>query len=100
MRKMQRPRLTLKVLFYAIFDVVGMIAFATGATWLARGQTLFFRDFPSGTAQAVLVLLAGIALMLWAAAQIVRSRNPPRTTMPTARTETPARSKLHVSFAL
>jgi len=72
MRKMQRPRLTLKVLFYAIFDVVGMVAFATGATWLARDQTLFFRDFPSGTAQAVLVLLGGIALMLWAAAQIVR----------------------------
>lgn len=72
MQKMQRPRLTLKVLFYAIFDVAGMILFATGVIWLARDETLFIRDFPNNAVQAVLALLGGIALMLWAAAQIVR----------------------------
>ena len=67
-----RPRLTLKILGYAFFDMAGMVALATGAVWLARGQTLFVAGFPSNIAEALASLVCGLALMLWAAAQILR----------------------------
>lgn len=83
MSKAMRPRITPMVLFYALFDVAGMLVFSSGAVWLAKGQQLFLGDFPSSTAEAVLVCLAGAALMLWAAARILRellkqpARQPP-----------------------
>ena len=67
-----RPRLTLRILGYAVFDMAGMIALATGALWLARGQTLFIAGFPTNLAEALAALIGGLALMLWAAAQILR----------------------------
>jgi hypothetical protein len=72
MKKPQRPQLTFKILFYAAFDVAGMISFATGAMWLARKQALFVEGFPTNTIQAVIATVAGLLLMLWAAAQIMR----------------------------
>ena len=72
MQKYQRPRLTLKILFYAIFDVLGMLVFASGATWLTRGQSLFVANFPGSTVGAILTSLVGMVLMLWSAAQILR----------------------------
>lgn len=74
-----RPKLTAMVMFYALFDVLGMIVFATGGAWFSAGKTLFIRDFPDSTLAAVLCMLAGFALMLWAAAQIVREliKRPP-----------------------
>ncbi len=72
MQKIQRPQLTLKILFYAAFDVAGMLAFATGALWLVRKQALLVEGFPTSTAEAVILTLAGLLLMLWAAAQIMR----------------------------
>ena len=72
MKKIQRPQLTLKILFYAIFDVAGMILFATGALWLAKGQALFVPDFPANTAEAFVALAGGLLLMFWAAARILR----------------------------
>ena len=71
-RNFQRPRLTLKILLYAIFDVVGMALFATGAMWLAQRQPLFIRDFPASMAEAVAATVIGLLLMFWAAAQILR----------------------------
>ncbi|MBS1227989.1 MAG: hypothetical protein H6R17_1266 [Proteobacteria bacterium] len=67
-----RPRLTLKILGYVVFDMAGMIALATGALWLARGQTLFIAGFPTNLAEALAAVVGGLALMLWAAAQILR----------------------------
>jgi hypothetical protein len=49
-----------------------MVLFATGAMWLAQGQMLFFREFPGSMAQAIAATLAGLLLMFWAAAQILR----------------------------
>jgi hypothetical protein len=72
MTRPQRPRLTLKIMFYAIFDVVGMVFFASGALWFARGQSLFIPDFPGTMAGALAAIVGGFMLMLWAAAQIVR----------------------------
>ena len=75
----QRPQLTLKILLYAIFDVAGMVLFATGAMWLARGQALFIPDFPTSTVEATVMTVGGLALMFWAATQILRQllRRPP-----------------------
>jgi len=72
MTRPPRPRLTLKIMFYAIFDVVGMVLFASGALWFARGQSLFIADFPSTTVEGLAVIIGGLLLMLWAAAQILR----------------------------
>ena len=68
----ERPQLTLKIMLYALFDVAGMISLATGALWLARGQTLFIAGFPGNMAEALVALVGGLALMIWAAAQILR----------------------------
>jgi hypothetical protein len=59
-------------MFYAIFDVVGMVFFASGALWFARGQSLFIPDFPSTFLGALAGIIGGLLLMLWAAAQILR----------------------------
>lgn len=72
MTRPQRPRLTLKIMFYAIFDVVGMVFFASGALWFARGESLFIPDFPSTMFEALATIIGGLLLMLWAAAQILR----------------------------
>ena len=75
----QRPQVTLKVMCYALLDAVGMLVFASGLMWLARHETLFIPGFPTGTGTAVLTVVAGIALMVWSAARILRElANPPR----------------------
>jgi len=71
MQNAQRPRLTLKILLYAIFDVAGMVLFATGAVWLAQRQTLFVSGFPGSMLEAIIVVVVGLALMFWAASQIL-----------------------------
>lgn len=60
------------VMFYALFNVAGMIIFATGATWFSKEKTLFIASFPTNNLEAIITIVAGLALMLWAAAQIVR----------------------------
>ena len=71
MYKRQRPRVTLRVLFFALLDAAGIVVFASGAMWLARGQTLFLPSFPTSTPAAVITVVAGIALMLWASGQML-----------------------------
>ena len=71
MYKRQRPRVTLRVLFFALLDAAGIVVFASGAMWLARGQTLFLPSFPTSTPAAVISVVAGIALMLWASGQML-----------------------------
>jgi len=70
--KRQRPRLTLKILLFAVFDVTGMILLSSGALWLARGQALFVVGFPGSTAEAIALTVVGLALMVWAAGRILR----------------------------
>lgn len=78
-----RPQLTLIILLYAIFDVAGMVLFATGALWLAQGQALFIAGFPTSTTEAIAALVVGLGLMLWSAAQILRQLiKPPAGNVP------------------
>lgn len=72
MSQRMRPRMTPMVLFYALFDVAGMLVFSSGAVWLAKGQPLFLGTFPGNMAEAILTCIVGAALMLWAAARILR----------------------------
>ena len=62
----------LKLLFYAVIDVAGVVLFASGLMWLIRGQHLLFTDFPTGTPGAVAAVSFGLFLMIGAAAQILR----------------------------
>jgi hypothetical protein len=71
MFKRPRPRVTLRVLLFALLDAAGIVVFASGAMWLARGQTLFIPNFPTSTPAAVITVVAGIALMLWASGQML-----------------------------
>lgn len=68
----QKIRPSAKVLFYALLDIVGMVSFATGALWLFQGLPLFFRNFPSTTAEAVAALVGGLLLMVVSIAKILR----------------------------
>ncbi|HCV12342.1 MAG TPA: hypothetical protein DGC76_01335 [Candidatus Accumulibacter sp.] len=79
MDQRRRPRVTVKVMLYALLDVAGTLILASGLMWLARQQTLFIPGFPTSTATAVVTVVAGLALMLWSVAGIVRelSRQSP-----------------------
>jgi len=68
----RRPRLTLKILLFAILDVTGMVLLSSGALWLARGQALFVAGLPASTAEAIALTVAGLVLMVWAAGRILR----------------------------
>ena len=68
----KRPKLTLRILFYAIFDVVGMIVFASGALWLTQGTSLFSTGFPASRTEAIIATAGGVFLMFWSATQILR----------------------------
>lgn len=72
MSKQMRPQLTPMVMFYALFDVAGMLVFASGVMWLAKGTPLFLGTFPSTMLEGILCSIAGLAVMLWAAASILR----------------------------
>lgn len=67
-----RPKLTLAILKFALLDIVGMILLALGLAWFAQGPGAFFKTFPSTTAEAGVVTLAGIFIMAYAASRIVR----------------------------
>ncbi len=67
----KRPRVTLRVFFFALLDAAGILIFSSGAMWLARGQTLFIPNFPTSTPAALITVVAGIALMLWATGQVL-----------------------------
>lgn len=72
MDRPQRPPITPKVMLYALCDAAGMLVFASGLMWLVRGETLFIPGFPTDTPSAMFTIAAGIALMGWSAARILR----------------------------
>ena len=67
----QRPRVTQKVMLFALIDVAGILVFSSGAMWLGRGQTLFIPDFPTSTPAALITIVGGIILMLWGTGQML-----------------------------
>jgi uncharacterized membrane-anchored protein len=67
-----RARLTLAILKFALLDIVGMLVFALGLGWFARGPGAFFDRFPGNTAEAVVFTAAGVVIMGYAASRILR----------------------------
>lgn len=63
-----RRKTTPRALLYLLAGVAGIAAVTLGVAWLARGTV--FRGFPSSRAEAIVGILAGIGLMLMAAARI------------------------------
>ncbi|MES2771699.1 MAG: hypothetical protein V4623_06925 [Pseudomonadota bacterium] len=72
MKRPARPQLTWMILFYGLFDILGMLLLATGGTWLINGNVLFLERFPSTTLEAIASSVLGVVIMLWAAAQVLR----------------------------
>jgi hypothetical protein len=67
-----RPRLTGRILAYALADVVGLACVSIGASWFAAGKGAIIANFPSSLAEAVACTAGGVVVMLWAVARILR----------------------------
>lgn len=73
LRRNPRPyRLTWTIVAFALLDVVGMVGFAVGLAWLVKGQALLFRHFPDSQGEALVALVGGLALMVFAASRMLR----------------------------
>lgn len=70
--KRPRPHLTLPIVAYALIDCAGMVLLALGGFYFSAGPGRIFKSFPSTTAEAAVTCAAGIVIMFWAAARILR----------------------------
>lgn len=75
-----RPRLTVTIFKFALLDVVGMLLLALGVAYFAQGPGAFFKAFPSTGMEAAFVTAAGVALMIYAVARILREIMAQQTT--------------------
>ena len=66
-----RARLTLPIVGWAAVDIAGMVLLALGGAWFREGD-IFIAGFPGSAAEAGASVLAGIAIMFWAATRILR----------------------------
>lgn len=67
-----RPALTGPIFLYALIDMFGLACVGIGASWFANGKGAILRGFPTSTVEAVACTAGGAAVMLWAAAHILR----------------------------
>lgn len=74
-----KPKLTWRLFAFMLLDGLGLFLFSLGLAGLKVGGPVLFRDFPATTIEAVAVLLAGIAIMIYAVVQVMRemARNKP-----------------------
>ncbi|MGE5386221.1 MAG: hypothetical protein ACM3SV_10090 [Betaproteobacteria bacterium] len=63
-----KPRL----LAFALADLFGVFCIAIGGSWFLFGKGAILAGFPNSLAEAVAALAGGIAVMVWAAARLVR----------------------------
>ncbi|QLQ24895.1 MAG: hypothetical protein HZT41_08530 [Dechloromonas sp.] len=67
-----RPRLTGRIFAYGMADVFGLSCVAIGASWFAAGRGAILASFPTSTAEAVICIVGGVAVMIWSVARILR----------------------------
>lgn len=67
-----RPRLTGRIMLYALADVFGLSCLAIGASWFAEGKGAIIEGFPGSAAEAVVCTAGGIVVMFWAVTRILR----------------------------
>lgn len=66
-----RPRLTGRILFYALADVFGLSCVAIGASWFVERKGAILANFPTSVAEAVACTAGGVVVMIWAVARIL-----------------------------
>ena len=66
------PRLTGRIMLYALADIFGLTCVALGGAWFAIGKGAILASFPGSTAEAVAAIVGGAAVMVWAVARILR----------------------------
>lgn len=67
-----RPRLTARILAYALADVFGLACIAIGGSWFVEKKSMFIAGFPASLAEAVACTAGGATVMFWAVARILR----------------------------
>ena len=70
--KRPRPHLTWPLVAYGLIDCVGMVLLAIGGFYFTAGPGAVFKDFPATAGEAVVTIVVGLAIMVWAAARILR----------------------------
>ncbi len=70
--KRPRPHLTWLLVLYGLIDAAGMVVLAIGGFYFSAGPGAIFKNFPSSTSEAIGTIILGAAIMLWAAARILR----------------------------
>lgn len=69
-RRRRAFRPTPRILLFALVDAAGMGLLAIGGAWMIHGTAV--RGFPANRAEAAIAVLAGLTLMLYGAARILR----------------------------
>ena len=67
-----RPKLTRRLTFFMLIDGLGLTLFSVGIASLKSGGPVLFANFPTTTAEAVVSLLAGVAIMLYGVVQVMK----------------------------
>ena len=67
-----RPRLTGRILLYALADVFGLSCVAIGASWFVEQKGAILANFPTSAVEAVACTAGGVVVMFWAIARILR----------------------------
>jgi membrane protein implicated in regulation of membrane protease activity len=72
MHRPPRPRLTGRIMLYALADIFGLTCVALGGAWFAIGKGAILASFPGSAAEAVAAIAGGAVVMVWAVARILR----------------------------
>lgn len=75
LKRPPRPRLTGRILAYALADIFGLLSIAVGGSWFVAGKGVFIQGVPASLAEAVACTLGGAVVMFWAVARILREIN-------------------------
>jgi hypothetical protein len=72
MHRPPRPRLTARIMLYALADIFGLTCVALGGAWFVIGKGAILASFPGSTAEAIAAIAGGVAVMVWSVARILR----------------------------
>jgi hypothetical protein len=72
MHRPPRPRLTARIMLYALADIFGLTCVAVGGAWFVIGKGAILPSFPASTVEAVAAIAGGMVVMIWAVARILR----------------------------
>ena len=72
MHRPPRPRLTARIMLYALADIFGLTCVALGGAWFVIGKGAILESFPGSAAEAIAAIAGGAAVMVWAVARILR----------------------------